>query len=300
MAESCERPLKRLGGFALRAARDCFRASLPVQADRLLPLLTAQRMLREPLHLLGEAVSVQALHGFRDSGVEVAAPVVEEAPIGHLMRKRVLEGEFQVGKEARLIEELGRLEVAQRATERLLVLVRDSLKEGKGEILTDGSRYLEEPFLLGQQPVDARSQDGLDRCGHLHRLDWLGQPVGTPPAEQRPRLDHRAYTLLDEKRITPGLAGKQGLERIERSVGSEQGIEQFAGGLRREHVEAQLRVERLVAPAVAVFGTIVDKKQQAYDRKALDKTVEERLRLGVDPVEILEDHKERLNLRLPE
>ena len=35
----------------------------------------------EPLDLLAEAITVEALHGLRDPGVEVTAPGVEKAPV---------------------------------------------------------------------------------------------------------------------------------------------------------------------------------------------------------------------------
>jgi hypothetical protein len=72
----------------------------------------------EPLDLLTEAITVEALHGLRDPDVEVTAPAGEEAPVGHLVGERVLEGVFEIGEEARLEEELGRLKVVQPATDR--------------------------------------------------------------------------------------------------------------------------------------------------------------------------------------
>ena len=43
-----------------------------------------------------------------------------------------------------------------------------------------------------------------------------------------------------------------------------------------------------------VLGPVVDEEQEPRDRQALDEGVEERLALGVDPVEVLEDDEERL------
>ena len=49
-----------------------------------------------------------------------------------------------------------------------------------------------------------------------------------------------------------------------------------------------------------VLGPVVDEEQEAGRRQALDQAVEQRLGLGVDPVEILEDHEQRLDLALPQ
>ena len=59
-------------------------------------------------------------------------------------------------------------------------------------------------------------------------------------------------------------------------------------------------VEGLPAPGVLVLRPVVDEEQDARRREALDEAVEHRLGLRVDPVEILEEHEQRLNLAFPE
>ncbi len=49
-----------------------------------------------------------------------------------------------------------------------------------------------------------------------------------------------------------------------------------------------------------VLGPVVDEEQDARRRQALNEAVEQRLGLGVDPVEILEEHEERLDLAFSE
>ena len=65
-----------------------------------------------------------------------------------------------------------------------------------------------------------------------------------------------------------------------------------------EGVETELRVVGLAPPAVAVLRPVVDEEEKSCGRQALDQAVQERLGLGVDPVEVLEDHEERLHLAL--
>ena len=156
-----------------------------------------------------------------DPSVEVTAPVGEEAPVGHLMRERVLEGVLEVGEEARLVDELGRLKVSQPATERLLVLVRDRLEESEGNVLPDDRGNLEEPLLLGRQAVDARGQDGLHRSGHVDRGQVVRQLVVASLARQRTRLDQRPDALLDEERVALGALDQESLEWVQAGVGPE-------------------------------------------------------------------------------
>jgi hypothetical protein len=49
---------------------------------------------------------------------------------------------------------------------------------------------------------------------------------------------------------------------------------------------------------VCVFRAIVHQQDDARAREALHQTVEERLRLAIDPVQVLEDQEQRLHLAL--
>jgi hypothetical protein len=46
---------------------------------------------------------------------------------------------------------------------------------------------------------------------------------------------------------------------------------------------------------MAVLGTVVDEEQKARRGQALDQVVDQGLSLTVDPVQILEDQKQRLS-----
>ena len=75
-----------------------------------------------------------------------------------------------------------------------------------------------------------------------------------------------------------------------------QGLQELVGAGRRQRVEPQLRVVGLAAPAVLVLGAVVDQEQQPGGRQTLDQAVEQRLRLGIDPVQVFEDQEQRLHL----
>ena len=65
-------------------------------------------------------------------------------------------------------------------------------------------------------------------------------------------------------------------------------------------VEPQLGVVGLAAPALLIFGTVVDEEHNAGRRQAVDQAVQERLRLGVDPVQVLDDQEQGLHLTRPQ
>ena len=55
----------------------------------------------------------------------------------------------------------------------------------------------------------------------------------------------------------------------------------------------------LAAPAVLILGPVRDEEQQARAGQALDQAVQQRLGLGVDPVQVLEDQEQRLHAGSP-
>ena len=75
-------------------------------------------MVGQPLDLLGQAVPGERLDGLDDAGVQHAPPLLEQAAVGHLVGQGVLEGVLQLGEEARLVQELGRLQVRETAVQR--------------------------------------------------------------------------------------------------------------------------------------------------------------------------------------
>ena len=75
---------------------------------------------------------------------------------------------------------------------------------------------------------------------------------------------------------------------------------EVVGALGRQRVDPELPIVGLAAPAVLVLGTVVDQQQEPGSGQTLDQAVEQRLGLGVDPVQVLEQHQKRLHLALPE
>ena len=79
---------------------------------------------------------------------------------------------------------------------------------------------------------------------------------------------------------------------------AEERIEQGLGALGRQGVEPELRVVGLAAPAMRVLGAVVHEEEHPGRRQALDQAVQDGLGLAVDPVEVLEDDEQRLDLAL--
>ena len=90
------------------------------------------------------------------------------------------------------------------------------------------------------------------------------------------------------------------LERSEGPIVTEERLEQRVGALGRQGIDPQLEIVGLATPGVRELGPVVDEEQDASCGQAVDEAVEERLGLGVDPVKILEDHEQRLDLALAE
>ena len=87
-----------------------------------------------------------------------APAVLEETAVGDLVGERVLEGVLEVREQARLVEELGPLEVASSRRRAVLGMFRDRPEEVRMGRLPDDRRRLKEALLLEREPVDARGE----------------------------------------------------------------------------------------------------------------------------------------------
>ena len=130
-----------------------FETSLPAIRQRLVPHLTQERMVGEPLNLFDQPLTVKSLEGLHNAAVQLAPPFLQQTSIRHLVGEGMFEGVLQLGEEACLIEELGRLEVCKAPPQLRLGPFSDGLEEGKGDIRPDDRRGLEEAFLVRWRPM---------------------------------------------------------------------------------------------------------------------------------------------------
>ena len=114
------------------------------------------------------------------------------------------------------------------------------------------------------------------------------------------QLEQTAHTLKSSSAYI-GAAGMAKLcEQLQTSIVPQQALEHDLGACRGQRVEPELNVVGLIAPAVLVLGAVVDQEEQAGSGQALHQAIEERLSLGIDPMEVLEHQHQGLHLALPQ
>jgi hypothetical protein len=111
-------------------------------------------------------------------------------------------------------------------------------------------------------------------------------------------LHEAPHALLEEEGIGFRPLDQELLERAEGLASAEERIEQLVSALGRQGIDPELAVVSLAAPGVLVLGAVVDEEQQARRGQAFDEALEKGLGLAVDPVQVLEDHHQRLDLAL--
>jgi hypothetical protein len=70
--------------------------------------------------VLSETIPIDGLDGDDNSRMKLAAPFLQQSPVGDVVRERVLEGILEIRKEPGLVEELGGLQAVETATERVV------------------------------------------------------------------------------------------------------------------------------------------------------------------------------------
>ena len=99
-----------------------------------------------------------------------AAPLLEEAAVGHFVGQGMLERVLKVGEQPRLVEELGRLEMSEAVAQLSSGSSAMACSNANGTSLPIDRGGLQQPLVLGREPVDARGQDRLDRRRDLETV----------------------------------------------------------------------------------------------------------------------------------
>jgi hypothetical protein len=157
---------------------------------------------------------------------------------------------------------------------------------------------LQELLLVRWEAVDACRQHGLDRGRDLDAGQGLHETIRARGAGEGARFHEGADALFEEERVALRPLDQQPLERLERGIDPEQDAEHLVGALRRERVDPELAVIGLAPPAVLVLGTVVHEQQEPGGWHAFHEVVEEGLRLGIDPMQVLEHEEQGLDLAL--
>src|SRR5215472_13345078 len=139
----------------------------------------------------------------------------------------MLEGVFEVREAARLIQELGPLEMTQSLTKVVFGRVGNGLKQRERHILPDHRGGLEKTLFFGGQAIDAGGEDRLCRRRDLPRLRGLGDPVRPTLPDEHLGLNKRADALLQEEWIPLGASNQGPPERLEGRILAEQSSQQL-------------------------------------------------------------------------
>ena len=254
--------------------------------------------MRQAFDLLDHPVPDERLEGLDNPGMECPSLFLEEAAVGHLLGEGMLEGVDQLGEQARLVQELGVLEMGETQAERLFRQLHHGLEEGQGDLCTHNRCGLEQALLLWGQAVDTRCQDGLHGGWHLQGWEGLCHAIGPGLAHQGSGLHQRPHALLQEEGIALGALDQQLGERCQAGVIPQECSEEGVSTRWGQGVQPHLRVVGLAPPAVPVVRSVVDQQEQARRRQTLTQALQQRLGLGIQPVQILADQQQGLHLAL--
>ena len=97
--------------------------------------------------------------------------------------------------------------------------------------MADDRRGLEQPFLLGREAVNAGREDRLDGGRDLNSRESFRQAIGAAFADQGLGLHQGPDALLQEEGVPLGPLDQKLFERLERAVGSQEGLEEVLGAL---------------------------------------------------------------------
>ena len=90
MLERAERLLEGPHRLTVGRMRHGFLSRLPAIRQGLVPHLAPQGMMGQAVDLLGHPVSGEHFHSRDDPGMEHPPPLLQQAPVGHLVRQGVL------------------------------------------------------------------------------------------------------------------------------------------------------------------------------------------------------------------
>jgi hypothetical protein len=170
-------------GFRMgRPLEGALAGPLPV-ADRLSVEPCLRVMVRQPFGLRRHVVGALGLEHLRNALMDLLPRALEQRLIGRLLNEGVLEGVFPLGKQPRLVEKLGVVQVGQATMQRLVGQIRQSVKEAPGDVGANHCGSLEKAFLLGGEAVQAGGQHSLHGRGHLNAWQGLRQVIGPRRAD---------------------------------------------------------------------------------------------------------------------
>jgi hypothetical protein len=113
-------------------------------------------------------------------------------------------------------------------------------------------------------------------------------------AHQHTVFEEGLHYLLHEEGRALSAFDDQALEWNQILAVAQQRREHFLGAFLAQRVEPQLRVVGLAIPLMRILGPVVDEQQEFRGTKRIREQVQQLLGLLVDPMQVLEDHHQRL------
>src|SRR5262249_12944100 len=209
----------------------------------------------------------------RRGGVVRRPPLAELRAIGDVGHERVLERVDRMRGDRDETDEVQILQISERSIE----LARSSdtarLSEQRlVELLADDGRGLQHLLRELAEPVDARGQQRLDGGRKGEPLDRRGQAIGAARTDEGPGADQRLNDLLRENGIAAGALEYRRGQPAERSMRTEQLVQELAGGLGTEWRKSELVVVRSTGPGRSVLRPKIGQQERpgaAHRRREL-------------------------------
>ena len=281
-----------LAAFRVVETRARFEGGLEQVVDGLPPRFAAGEVEGQGLVELGEAVGVQLLDHLARAAMQLAALLAEQRLVGHIVRQRVLEHVFQLWRAGLLVDQLYRSELPQ-GLPRVALQRRHTLDEPGGELPSNDRGDLERCLGALRQPVDAGHDDALDGVGDVRVGEGAGQAVALVHALERAVLHQGLRQFLDVERIALGLPGDE-LAHLQRNIRLEHTLYHGRRLRLRQGAQSDPRDVRLLAEALCIARPVGEHHHDWVRGHGIEQEPENVLRMGVDPVEILDHQHERV------
>jgi Amidohydrolase family len=126
------------------------------------------------------------------------------------------------------LEELRRLKVGEPAPKVVIRQVSYRFEGGERNVLAHDGRGLKKVLQFGAETVDASSQDGLNRRGHLSARHRLAESICPAVPNQALRLHQGSHALLEKEGIALGACDQELPERSQVGGGSDKAAQQPA------------------------------------------------------------------------
>ena len=214
--------------------------------------------MREQLDLLGEAIGMKRFDRVDDRGVQEISSLQQHAAVGDLVSEGVLEGIFELREKPRLVHEFGRLQPRETALQIVFAACEDSLENGVGNVGADDGGGLQQLFVRGIEPIDARGDDRLHGRRNANRVETAHQAIGAARARKSAGFGERAHAFLEEQRIALGALDQQRLERRHARVAAEQPFEKVVCAFRGQWIDSKLAIIGFSAPGMPILRPIVE------------------------------------------